>query len=82
MLRRVAFRKALLAGAAGAVAWEIAARLMIWLDIPLFDLVRALGTMILGDVSRVAVVASWTGHARFGRRDLGHLLCLLFLVHL
>jgi len=51
MIRRVAFGKAVLAGAAGALAWEIIARLLILLGIPLFDLVRTLGTMALGDVS-------------------------------
>ena len=50
MIRRVAFRKAILAGAAGALAWEIAARLLILLGVPLFDLVFTLGTMVLGEV--------------------------------
>jgi hypothetical protein len=49
MLRRVAFRKAVLAGAAGAVAWEVAARLALWAGLPLFDLVRTLGTLALRD---------------------------------
>jgi hypothetical protein len=50
MIRRVAFGKAILAGAAGALAWELAARVLISLGLPLFDLVFTLGTMILGDV--------------------------------
>lgn len=45
MIRRVAFRKAILAGAAGAAAWEFAARLLILAGLPIFDLVRTLGTM-------------------------------------
>ena len=48
MIRRVAFRKAIFAGAAGALAWEIAARILILLGIPIFDLVYLLGTMVLG----------------------------------
>jgi hypothetical protein len=49
MIRRVAFRKAILAGALGALAWEVAARLLIVVGLPLFDLVFTLGTMALGD---------------------------------
>ena len=49
MLRRVAFKKAIVAGAAGASAWEIAVRLLAILELPLFDLVRLLGTMFVGD---------------------------------
>jgi len=51
MIRRVAFGKAIVAGAIGALAWEVAARVLIILGIPLFDLVRTLGTMVLGDVT-------------------------------
>ena len=50
MIRRVAFGKAVLAGATGALAWEIAARALLLLGIPLFDLVFTLGTMIVGEV--------------------------------
>jgi hypothetical protein len=39
------------AGVAGALAWEVAVRLLIVLGVPLFDLVRLLGTMALGEVS-------------------------------
>jgi hypothetical protein len=46
MIRRVAFKKAILAGVCGAAAWEIGARLLIWLGLPLFDLVYLLGTMV------------------------------------
>lgn len=49
MIRRVAFGKAILAGALGAVAWEVAVRILIVMGIPLFDLVFTLGTMALGD---------------------------------
>lgn len=49
MIRRVAFKKAVLAGALGAFAWEIVVRRLILAGLPLFDLVYVLGTMILGD---------------------------------
>ena len=51
MIRRVAFRKAILAGAAGALAWEIVVRALILLGLPLFDLVFTLGTMVAGEVA-------------------------------
>ena len=51
MIRRVAFGKAILAGASGALAWELVARLLISLGLPLFDLVYVLGTMVLGDAT-------------------------------
>jgi hypothetical protein len=50
MIRRVAFGKAILAGAAGALAWEVAVRVLILLGVPLFDLVFTLGTMVFGQV--------------------------------
>ena len=51
MIRKVAFGKALFAGAAGAVAWEAFARLLgLLLGHPLFDLVYMLGTLFTGDV--------------------------------
>ena len=34
----------------GALAWELAARLLLWLDLPVYDLVFTLGTMIAGEV--------------------------------
>lgn len=46
MLRRVAFRKAIFAGVSGALGWEVAARLLIWSGMPLFDLVYVLGTAV------------------------------------
>jgi hypothetical protein len=49
VIRRVAFRKAILAGITGALAWEAVVRLLIVLGFPLGDLVRFLGTMIAGD---------------------------------
>ncbi len=45
MIRRVAFRKAVLAGVIGAVAWEVVLRALILIGLPLGDLVRFLGTM-------------------------------------
>ena len=50
MIRRVAFGKAILAGALGALAWEALVRILILFGVPLFDLVFTLGTMVLGDV--------------------------------
>jgi hypothetical protein len=50
MIRRVAFGKAILAGAAGAVAWEASSRLLLIGGLPIFDLVRVLGTLALGHV--------------------------------
>jgi hypothetical protein len=46
MIRRVAFKKAILAGAFGALAWDLLVRLLILLRLPFFDLVYVLGTMI------------------------------------
>ncbi|HZS08726.1 MAG TPA: hypothetical protein VFD58_28080 [Blastocatellia bacterium] len=44
----MAFNKAVVAGAAGACAWELAARLLIRAGVPLFDIVWLLGTMVPG----------------------------------
>ena len=49
MIRRVAFGKAILAGAIGALAWEVVLRVLTLLGLPLFDLVFILGTMIAAD---------------------------------
>lgn len=49
MIRRVAFKKAAMAGAAGAMGWELAAKLMVAAGVPVFDLVRVLGKMAVGD---------------------------------
>jgi hypothetical protein len=49
VIRRVAFRKAILAGTIGALGWEVVVRVLIVLGIPLGDLVRFLGTMIVGN---------------------------------
>ncbi len=48
MIRRVAFKKAVLGGALGALAWEVVARAVSLAGIPIFDIVRVLGTMLLG----------------------------------
>lgn len=44
--------KATFAGVAGAVAWEVAVRIGVFMDLPLFDLVRELGMLILGAYAR------------------------------
>ena len=46
MIRIVSIRKAVLAGAAGALAWEVVARLLALMGLPLVDLVRVLGTLV------------------------------------
>jgi beta-glucosidase/6-phospho-beta-glucosidase/beta-galactosidase len=51
MIRSVAFGKAVAAGMAGAVAWEIMARALIWSGVPFFDIVGTLGTVALPHVS-------------------------------
>ncbi|MFL5537070.1 MAG: hypothetical protein ACJ8AP_15290 [Gemmatimonadales bacterium] len=48
MIRRVAFRKAIAGGLAGAVAWELVVRLLRFSGVPLGDLVHLLGTMLVG----------------------------------
>ena len=53
MIRRVNFKKAIVAGTLGALAWEVVIRLLSWLGLPLFDLVNVLGTMIFGSESLV-----------------------------
>jgi beta-glucosidase/6-phospho-beta-glucosidase/beta-galactosidase len=45
VLRIVAYRKAILAGVAGALVWEGVVRLLALVGVPVFDLVRALGTL-------------------------------------
>ena len=49
MLRVVAFRKAILAGAAGAAAWELAVRLLALAGFSSFDIVRELGTLVFAN---------------------------------
>ena len=49
MVRRVAFKKAVLGGALGALAWEFAVRALIVAGVPMFDIVRILGTMVAGE---------------------------------
>jgi hypothetical protein len=67
VIRRVAFGKAIFAGAMGALAWELCVRLLIGLGIPLFDITRTLGTAIapqawwpVGLMMHVGVGAIWT----------------------
>ena len=57
MIRRVAFKKALIGGALGALAWEVVIRLTILAGLPMFDLVRILGTLVFGE--RAAVWLWW-----------------------
>ena len=45
MLRVVSFKKAILAGATGALVWEAAVRILALFGVPVFDLVRQLGTL-------------------------------------
>jgi beta-glucosidase/6-phospho-beta-glucosidase/beta-galactosidase len=47
VIRRIAYLKAILAGMAGAVAWESLARMLIWVGVPFFDIVGTLGTVAL-----------------------------------
>ncbi|MBM6581742.1 family 1 glycosylhydrolase [Microvirga sp. BT689] len=51
MIRSVAYSKAVFAGMAGAIAWEVVARLLIWAGVPFFDLVMTLGTLVLPNAS-------------------------------
>jgi beta-glucosidase/6-phospho-beta-glucosidase/beta-galactosidase len=51
LLRVVAFRKAILAGAAGALLWDAVMRSLALLGVPIFDLVRDLGTLPFPDGS-------------------------------
>jgi beta-glucosidase/6-phospho-beta-glucosidase/beta-galactosidase len=57
MIRAVAYGKAVLAGMAGAMAWELMARALIWSGVPFFDIVGTLGTVVLPQAS---AWASWT----------------------
>jgi len=47
MIRCIAYRKAIVAGVSGALAWEFVARLLIWAGVPFFDIVGALGSVAL-----------------------------------
>ena len=57
MIRHVADRKAILAGVAGAVAWEIVARLLIFAGMPFFSIVE---TLVAGAAERECVGISWS----------------------
>lgn len=48
MIRRVAFKKAVFAGACGSLVWELVVRLLIFVRFPLFDLVKILGILVFG----------------------------------
>jgi len=67
LIRVVALRKAAVAGAAGALAWEVSLRSTILAGLPTFDIVRALGTLAFPHGS----AAEWwpvgmTAHALVG----------------
>jgi len=47
VIRIVSFRKAALAGAAGAAAWEAALRPLLLAGVPTADIVRSLGTLVI-----------------------------------
>jgi beta-glucosidase/6-phospho-beta-glucosidase/beta-galactosidase len=47
LIRHVSYPKALLAGMAGAIAWEAVARPLIAAGLPWFDIVKTLGTLIV-----------------------------------
>jgi beta-glucosidase/6-phospho-beta-glucosidase/beta-galactosidase len=49
VIRIVSIRKAVLAGAAGALAWELLLRPLLWAGLPLVDLVRMLGLVVAPD---------------------------------
>lgn len=67
MIRTVALRKAALAGAAGALAWEVVLRALILAGVPLFDIVRALGTLAFPDDEPLAWWAlGMAAHAAVG----------------
>ncbi|WP_442755210.1 family 1 glycosylhydrolase [Methylocystis sp. JAN1] len=51
MIRHIAYRKAVLAGMAGAIAWEVVARPLILVGAPYFDIVGTLGTLVLPHAS-------------------------------
>ena len=67
MLRIVSFPKAILAGTAGAVAWEGAIRMLSVAGVPVFDLVRALGTLPFPDAPAIVWwPAGMAAHATVG----------------
>lgn len=57
MIRSIAYGKAIFAGMAGAIAWEIVARLLILAGLPFFDIVDTLGTLV---VPHASAWESWT----------------------
>src|SRR4051812_6067526 len=79
MIRYVAYRKAVLAGMAGAVAWEAVARPLILAGVPFVDIVGTLGSGASA-CGRMDVLDRRHDAAPDRRRDLGRLLRLLLLV--
>lgn len=49
MVRRVAFKKAIIGGVLGALAWEVAVRALVLTGVPMFDIVKILGSMAAGE---------------------------------
>ena len=47
MIRIVSIPRAILAGALAAVAWEVVLRLLLWGGLPLVDIVRMLGLVVV-----------------------------------
>jgi beta-glucosidase/6-phospho-beta-glucosidase/beta-galactosidase len=67
VLRVVAFRKAILAGLAGAAAWEIVLRTLALAGFPSFDIVRELGSLAFPHGSAIEWwPAGMAAHAAFG----------------
>jgi beta-glucosidase/6-phospho-beta-glucosidase/beta-galactosidase len=48
VIRIISYWKAILAGMAGAAAWELVARLLLLAGLPLYDVVRLLGSLVGG----------------------------------
>jgi beta-glucosidase/6-phospho-beta-glucosidase/beta-galactosidase len=67
VLRVVAFRKAILAGAAGALVWEVALRLLALAGFHSFDIVRELGALVFPKGSAILWwPAGMAAHASVG----------------
>ena len=49
MMRQVDYRQAVLAGMAGAAAWELAARPLLWVGVPVLDIVHLLADVAVPD---------------------------------
>lgn len=74
MIRIVAARKAVLAGVAGSLAWEISLRAIGAAGLPLFDIVRLLGTLAFPDGSAL----SWWTAGIFIHAGVGALWAMFY----